>query len=161
MFSLCFRRERQEFNEEPSWSLWSLLCEMPVKCQVLFQDFVCCLWTGSLSCELDYRNLEDGSFYVSAPLQLAFKQPAGITATLLITHTFPWETNTQTTVARALTHTLRFKRQIAADRQRRWKNNFASCCEYVVFVMSGMQIINHQFHQSHQRGPPEQRHLIE
>lgn len=73
---------------------------MPVKCQLLFQDSVCFLWAGwwagSLSCELDYKKLEDGSFYISAPQQPSFRQPAGIYTTPTHIHTLIPQTDKHT-----------------------------------------------------------------
>lgn len=67
-------------NEEPSYKgSWVLSekCHGNVKClSKTLPAF--CWWAGSLSCELDYRELEEVSLYISAPLQPPFRQPAGI-----------------------------------------------------------------------------------
>lgn len=103
---------------------------MPVKCQVPFQDSVC---------ELDFRKLQDRSFYVPAPQQRPLKRPAGIYTTLY-THLLgrqSYKTNGVTcSYTRTLrckwsytaygwthtqTHTLRVKPQTPAGILMRWR----------------------------------------
>lgn len=63
---------------------FSVKCQWNVKCLSKTLSAFCGLAGGlaSLSCVLDYSELEEGSFYISAPQQPSFRRPAGIYTTL-------------------------------------------------------------------------------
>ena len=68
---------------------FSVKCQWNVKCLSKTLSAFCGLAGGlaSLSCVLDYSELEEGSLYISAPQQPSFRRPAGTYTTLPHKHT--------------------------------------------------------------------------